>query len=246
MRAGRIVAAALASALLASADAGRAFVLGGGVADKDCRLAVDGLDATAGASGVVCRDGDPCDQDGIVDGVCRFDLRLCVGVDVPGCDPVTLGRVEVGGIALAPPLLPAADGTCGTPAAVSVATGGAVGSTMRGYLGGELREVDYLNVCCVSAIGPFDAAACAVGVDPAVSGCATVPERARRRLARAAEWLAQASADPSAARRPLKKAARLAGRVRGIGQKIARHDDCGFALGLLGSHAHDVLVDSLP
>jgi len=243
----RVLAAAIVGwSVLAPVAGARALVLGGGVADKDCRLAVEGADATAGASGVVCRDGEACDGDGVANGVCRFDVTLCAGVAVAGCDPVRLDRIDVGGVALAPPTLPTEGDACGTPAAVSVATGGVAGTTMRGYLGRELREVDYVNFCCITADGPFDAAACAVAIDLDASGCAAVPERARRRLERAEAWVTQASADPDAARRPLRKAARLAGRVRGIGRALARRDECGFALGLIGSHAQDVLKQSLP
>jgi hypothetical protein len=67
---------AVVLATLAAAQA-RSFVLGGGTADKDCRVAFGGLDATAGASGVVCADGDPvCDTDGSADGACTFRRKV--------------------------------------------------------------------------------------------------------------------------------------------------------------------------
>src|ERR1043166_4764918 len=53
-----VVMICLASAM---ATAVGAFVLGGGNADKDCRVAFGGVEATDGESGVVCTDGDSCD-----------------------------------------------------------------------------------------------------------------------------------------------------------------------------------------
>jgi hypothetical protein len=120
---------------------------------------------------------------------------------------------------------------------VAVPAGSVAASTLRGHLGAELREVDYLNLCCVTTAGPFDAAACAVAVEPAAAGCASLPAAVARKLARARERIAEAVADPAAARKPLRKAVRLAGKVRRLGQRIARRDDCGFALGLMASHA---------
>jgi hypothetical protein len=236
----RIVGSA-ALVLALAARSAPAFVLGGGVADKDCRLAFGGVDATAGASGVVCVDGAACDVDATADGTCTFDVSLCVGVPLEACNPVALDRIDVGGATLVPPALPATDGTCGPPAIVAVTAGTAVATTLRGRLGAELREVDYLNLCCVSVPGPLDAAACAVAVDAGASGCASVPGRAARKLERARLRVAEAVADADVARRRLKKAARLAAKLRASGQKIARHDDCGFALGLMASHAEETL-----
>src|SRR3989442_3856121 len=88
-----------------------AFVLGGGNADKDCRVAFGGVDATDGESGVVCTDGDPaCDTDGVADGSCRFDVSLCTGVAVPGCTPEPISSITVAGLPLALPPLPSTAG----------------------------------------------------------------------------------------------------------------------------------------
>jgi hypothetical protein len=219
-----------------------AFVLGGGVADKDCRLVFAGVDATAGASGVVCVDGDPaCDADATADGTCRFDVALCIGVEGAGCDPVALDRIAVGGVALPAPVLPAADGTCGTSTPLLVAAGTGSATTLRGYLGSELRDVDYLGLCCVAAASALDAASCAVAVDPLASGCENLPDKVGRKMTRARERVATAVADATVAPKMLRKAAKLARRVRTIGQRIARRDDCGFALGLMMSHADAML-----
>ena len=224
----------------------RAVVLGGGATDKDCRVAYEGVDATAGASGVVCVDGDACDGDAAVNGSCLFAPSLCVGVPLEDCNPVALDRLEQGGAGLAAPALPAADGACGEPASIAVPADTAVANTVRAYLGQEVREVDYLNLCCVSAVGPFDAAACAMAADLAASGCPSVPARAVRKLEKARERITQAEAAPDAARKPLRKAAKLAGKVRATGQKVSRRSDCGFSLGLMGNHAQAVTLEAVP
>jgi hypothetical protein len=231
----------LALAVASGSDA-HAIVLGGGAAEKDCRLLFVGADATAGASGVVCVDGDAaCDADATADGTCRFDVALCIGTVAAGCDPVALDRIAAGGVAPPAPVLPAADGTCGEPASIEVTVGSGAAGTVRAYLGSELREVDYLHLCCVVAASPLDAASCAVAVDPLGSGCEDLPDKVERKLTRARERVAAAVADAAIAPKMLQKAARLARRVRAIGQRIARRDDCGFALGLMMSHAEAML-----
>lgn len=230
----------LVAACLGAAPA-QAVVLGGGAPEKDCRLAFGGVDATVGASGVVCVDGGACDLDGVADGTCTFDVDVCVGVSLAGCAGVALDRIDVGGVPLIPPELPAADGTCGPATLVPVATGTAVATTLRGHLGGELGEVDYLNLCCVTTPGTLDAPACAVAIEAAASGCANVPAGAVAKLERMRLRVEEATADPSVARKRLKKAARLAGKLRALGRKIARRDDCGFALALMANHALETL-----
>jgi hypothetical protein len=228
--------------LLAALPA-RALVLGGGDADKDCRLAFDGVEATAGASGVVCVDGDPaCDSDGVANGTCRFDVSVCVGVSIQGCTPVEIDRIVVGGEQLSVPELPATADVCGDASMVEVtADGPAAATTLRGYRGSELGEVDYLNLCCVSEAGPLAAAACSVAFDPAASGCGGLPAGAMRKVDRAREKVARAANEPGAAPKLLRKAGKQMGRLRALGQKIADGSDCGFALGLMASHAQETL-----
>lgn len=227
---------ALLAVALGAAPA-RAVVLGGGLANADCRIAFADVDATAGASGVVCTDGDPaCDRDGVADGQCRFAVRLCTGLASPGCDPATLTGLTVAGLALPEPPLPSEDGACGGAADVVVPVGTASGATLLARGGGELRDVDYLNLCCRAGAGLFDAAHCALAVDPAVSGCA-VPRRVRAQLA-AAERLV-AGAAPS--KREVRRAGRKLRAVQRQARRLARRDACGNALGLVAGHADETL-----
>jgi hypothetical protein len=237
------------SLMLAGMVAGpaSAVVLGGGTADKDCRVAFGGVDATAGASGVVCADGDPaCDTDGSADGACTFQLSVCVGVPVAGCQSAALDAIETAGIALSVPALPAADGTCGESTATVVPIGSTGAATLLARGGRELREVDYLNACCVAEGDAFAAAACAVAADVSASGCSAIPDKAIRGFARAAERVDAARLEPSKARRLLRKAARLANKTRKVGRKLGRRNDCGHALGLMGTHARDTLRAAAP
>ncbi|MCW5893195.1 MAG: hypothetical protein KIT14_21990 [bacterium] len=230
---------ALAAALLCLTT-GRALavVLGGGLVDADCRIAFGDVDATAGASGVVCTDGDPtCDRDGVADGQCRFTVRLCTGVDAPTCDPATLSSVTVAGLALPEPPLPSQDGACGEAADVVVPVGTASGATVLARGNGALRDVDYLNLCCRSGAGLFDAARCALAVDLAVSGC-TVPRRVRRLFAAADRLVA--SGEPT--KRAVRRARRSLFKVRQKARRMAARDACGNALGLVASHAEAMLA----
>ena len=229
--------------MLLAALPARALVLGGGDADKDCRIAFDGVEGTTGTSGVVCVDGDPtCDADGAADGICRFDVRVCVGVSVAGCTPVEIDRIAFGGEPLASPALPATADVCGDASMVEVPVDGpAAATTLRGYRGGELGEVDYLNLCCVSDAGPLAAAACSVAFDPAASGCAGLPDGATRKVERAREKVARAAAEPGAAAKLLHKAGKQMRRLRSLGRRIAGRNDCGFALGLMASHAEETV-----
>lgn len=228
--------------LLAAAPA-RAVVLGGGDATKDCRLAFDGVDATTGASGVVCVDGDPsCDGDGLQNGVCEFGVRICAGVAVEGCDPVEIDRIAVGGEPLAPPATPTSAGDCGAPSTIDVSVGSpASATTLLGYRNGDLAEVDYLNLCCASDASPLAAAACSVAFDPHASSC-SVPKRMARKVTHAAELVAKAAEQPGAAARLLRKAGKQMRRLRSYGQKLSAHTDCGFALALMASHASDTIA----
>ena len=79
----------MATLLLATVRTGRAEVLGGGLVRTDCRTVFRGVTATNVNSGVVCSDGDPeCDRDGVADGTCHFDVRLCTGNSGDGCETV--------------------------------------------------------------------------------------------------------------------------------------------------------------
>lgn len=215
-----------------------AFVLGGGRADSDCRVAFGGLDATDGASQVTCTDGDPgCDADGAANGACRFVVSVCTHVPTAGCAPATLDALALAGLALAPPPLPAAPGACGASSEIVLPVGTAAGATAIARGGGALRDVDYLALCCTSNADALAVARCALGVDLAVAGCAAgAPGAAREAFARARSLIAQAVTVPGRTRTFARRAARALRRVRRRARRLAEHDDCGYTLALVASH----------
>ncbi|HEV7734380.1 MAG TPA: hypothetical protein VGR62_19560 [Candidatus Binatia bacterium] len=218
-----------------------AIVLGGGLADTDCTVAFGGVDATAGMSGVVCRDGDTCDLDGIVNGACRFDVGVCRAVEDPGCNPRSVTRVEVEGLALEVPDLAGDAGVCGEPTSVTLPTASAVGVTMLARDGDEPRDVDYLNVCCIDETRPLDAARCALHVDLALAGCTTrIPRKGVRAFTKARKLVEQAWSQGGSTRL-VARARRQLARVQSVGQRLSDRDRCGNTLGLLARHALDVL-----
>ena len=178
----RAFAATAVLLLLAARGAGHAEVQGGGLANTDCRMVFRGVTATNDSSGVVCTDGDPtCDADGIADGTCSFAVRLCTGTSTSSCDTTPLSSASVGGLDLTPPRLPTFDGTCGPILPVAVQDGKATGATVIARDGSSLRDVDYLNLCCVAGESTaLDVARCAVGIDLGVSGCPMRKIRAPR------------------------------------------------------------------
>ncbi len=233
----------LLTALLLTALARRApaIVLGGGLADTDCTVAFGGVDATAGLSGVVCLDGTGCDLDGVVNGACRFDVGVCRAVEDPGCNPRSVTRVEVEGLALDVPALTGDAGVCGEATSVTVPTSSAVGVTMLARDGDEPRDVDYLNVCCVDAARPLDAARCALQVDLTLAGCTSrIPRKAVRAFTKARQMIDKAWA-AGGSTRLVARARRQLTRVQSVGQRLADRDRCGNTLGLLARHALDVL-----
>ena len=227
--------------LLAVASRASAVVLGGGLADTDCTVGFDGVSATDGESGLVCTDGDPaCDADGMADGSCHFDIRVCTRLTAAGCTPRDVSSITVAGLSLAEPPL-SGSAACGASDSIDVPVGSAAGATLIARDGGALKDVDYLNVCCRSAAAPFDAAGCALMVEPSVAGCArTIPHAFVTSLANARDLVAQASAHPGAAK-PVKRAVRALRRMRSVARRIAKSDPCGDALGLVATHAITVL-----
>jgi hypothetical protein len=233
-----------ALALLVRRPAANAFVLGGGAADTDCRVAFGGVDATDGASEVVCADGDAsCDADGTADGACRFTVSLCTSAASAGCSPVVIDQIGLTGLPLVPPLLPASSEACGPALTVTVPLDTATGATSLARAGGALRDVDYLNLCCRAAAAPLAAARCALAVDLRIAGCTSVrvPASARARFARARARIEGAAADSARADRLTRRAVRALQKVRAQGRRLARRDDCGYAIGLVASHALAVL-----
>jgi hypothetical protein len=87
-----LVALLLATSLAAPASA--IVVGGGGSATTDCLLvfSVDANDPPAHPHNIRCADGDPCDLDGTVNGVCQFAVAACANsTALPRC---TLNGVQ--------------------------------------------------------------------------------------------------------------------------------------------------------
>jgi hypothetical protein len=77
--------AGLTAAILTStAPHAWAVVAGGGSPKSDCYSIFDGVDASSGTK-VLCKDGDPCDSDGVVDHVCTFKVSVCSPGTTTGC-----------------------------------------------------------------------------------------------------------------------------------------------------------------
>src|SRR5262245_48874428 len=236
----------LGAALILVASLGRAHaaVLGGGLPDTDCRMIFQGVSATNESSGVVCTDGDPtCDDDGVANGSCRFAVRLCTGRSSSSCDTTPLSAASVGGLKLTPPHLPAPDGTCGPDLIVDVQVDGSSGTTVLARDDTSLRDVDYLDLCCLSATPTrLDVARCAVGIDLRASGCPTrkIPLGARVAFSRARD-LVKAFADRPTHPQMLARALRRLAVVHRAAKHLAQHDQCGDALGLLTTYAEDAV-----
>jgi hypothetical protein len=124
---GSLAVIALVVGLVPRADA---TVPGGGPGATDCAVVWDGVTATKGVTGVVCRDGDPaCDSDATADGACTFGVGVCVLADgIDGCtatavDSITPSRVllaqgKLVSQALVLPTLPASEPVCSPSAAL--------------------------------------------------------------------------------------------------------------------------------
>jgi hypothetical protein len=126
---------------------------------------------------------------------------------------------------------------------VEVPVGAPSGTTVLGRDGNELRDVDYLQLCCVSGEATaVDAARCALAVDLKVSGCPArrIPAGVRLPFTRARELVKAFAADPSHPR-PLGQALRRLGAARNAAKRLAKHDQCGDALGLVVSYAAGVV-----
>ena len=232
----------VALVLLLGARTAGAVVLGGGLPSTDCTVAFEGVDATVGDSGVVCVDGDPsCDTDGVADGVCHFDVKLCTAVPSNDCVPAQITSIAVTGLPLEAPVVPSLGEACGAPVTVSVPVDTATGATVLARDMGDLKDVDYLNVCCRSASGPLDASTCALGVELAIAGCKTAPPRIAHAFARARADVKHAEEGSVHAARLLAHAERLLERARERARHLADREDCADALGLVIHHAEDTL-----
>jgi len=235
----------LGLALARAAPAG-ARVLGGGAASSDCTIAFDGVDATDGASGVLCVDGDPaCDADGVADGTCRFSVAVCARAVAPQCGPSSaVDAVDVAGLSLALPALPASTTTCAPPSPVAVLAGTVAATTLLARQGGALKDVDFLDLCCARSATRFGALGCALEVEPSAAGCpaGVLPAGVARRFDRMRLAFGAAAQDPDHAAKPFRTIAAGLKSVRTLAKRIARHDACGDALGLVVKHAQDMLA----
>lgn len=239
--------------MLVAPGSGRAFVLGGGIVDKDCRLAFGGVDATDGASQVTCADGDACDADGAVDGSCRFAVSLCAGVPVGGCAADQLTSLDAYGLPLGLPPLPSSADTCGATAEIVVPLPAPAGATAIARDGRALKDVDYLNLCCVHTPTPVSSARCAVDISLEIAGCppGALPAGVRAAFAHARAFLEKLAGGPGLAeeRRLARKAARQLRKARRLAKRLATRQACGNTLGLMATHALErvrVLTTSLP
>ena len=154
------------------------LILGGGSLLTDCyalfELAADVPLSASSFPTVTCTDGDPsCDADGIPDGVCRFDIRICV--HVPGiaeCRPRRVGEIRVGGSfgasAIPLPELPASRERCGAFGRVSVPLRGTKRKRGRGKIKliavskvpNPKRDRDSLKFLCLPNPSPCVDASC--------------------------------------------------------------------------------------
>lgn len=97
---GRVLEYVLVSAALviAPVPAGALIVGGGGGASTDC-LAVWNAPANTPESrprNVRCTDGDPCDADGVVNGVCQFAIGVCANSTFdPRCTLAGVGSITL-------------------------------------------------------------------------------------------------------------------------------------------------------
>jgi hypothetical protein len=231
--------------LLASTGPATAVVVGGGNPETDCSVAFTGVDQNVGTSGVLCTDGDPaCDADGEANGVCRFTVSLCTHVKARSCGAVDLTAVSVAGRSLPLPPLPSTAPGCGAPVEVQVEVGKPSETTLLAHAGANLRDVDYLNLCCVAQPAPYAAAACALHLALSASGCraALLPKALRIGLARARALAARAARRPRRGRAAAAKAVDVLDGLTTIAHRIARRDECGDALGLMLSHARWALA----
>ena len=227
--------------MLIAPGSARAVVLGGGLPDKDCRLAFGGVDATDGTSQVTCADGAACDADGAADGSCHFVVSLCAGVPVAGCIPDQMTSVDVFGLPLDAPPLPSAADTCGPSSEVTVPLLSAEGVTAVARDGRALKDVDYLNLCCVPTPSPLASARCALGVSLDSAGCpaGTLPRGVRNGFGHARGFLDQMAdgSGPAEERRLARKAAKQLGKVRRLAKRLAQRQACGDTVGLMATHA---------
>lgn len=83
--------------------------------------------------------------------------------------------------------------------------------------GDELKDVDYLALCCQAASSRFGAVRCALALDPSIAGCSRpVPEHFTAVLEKAGAFVDQAASDAAAERGATKRAREPLPHVRGV------------------------------
>ena len=170
----------LAITLWLATSAGAELVPGGGNTKNDCLVELDVRSgtpvpsATKGNPTVVCTDCDPrCDTGALRDGICRFQVALCVNQgNVAGCTATALGHAvaKVAGTRLAAPAL---DGSpaCGAVTEVAVkskrARPGKAVVSLRASSKGKPRRLDKERV--VLQCKPAAPCSCAGGAPTKLS-----------------------------------------------------------------------------
>jgi hypothetical protein len=90
-------------------------ITGTGNQASECFVTVTGPPATSDGH-VTCVDGDPaCDADGVANGACAFDLRVCVAEVLSGCrvSSITAVSAKPASLHVALPVVPTSTPTCG-------------------------------------------------------------------------------------------------------------------------------------
>jgi hypothetical protein len=90
------VCVGLVAPLALNREAGATIVGGGGSSTTDCLLVIDAPVNTPATTprNVFCVDGDACDTDGVVNGVCEIEVRVCANSTDAAVASCTLDGVE--------------------------------------------------------------------------------------------------------------------------------------------------------
>src|SRR5262249_57556391 len=113
-----------------------------------------------------------------------------------------------------------------------------VGATCGGGLGGVLKDVDYLTLCCRGSTDPLDAPLCAVSVELSIAGCQHPPgTRIQQAWHDARMYVTEAMHQPLHAERLLRHAVQVLTHMQARARRRATVDVCGDALGAMADHA---------
>jgi hypothetical protein len=162
---------ALLSVLLlagsAGADCPPDCFAGGGPAATDCFVEWGGISAAT----TTCKDGDACDMDGQLDGVCTFPIQACINVDgsASGCQAVGLsgppkvvprkgsGAALASALAALDPTVPGCTPAgLAVPLKVSVAGVKKVKARMKvSVKSGGRKDTDTITLVCLAGTPPL-------------------------------------------------------------------------------------------